>query len=299
MNTHTSLKGIYTALVTPFDSKGEIDYAQLEILLEKQKKSLISGVIPCGTTGESPTLSSEEKKDLIKFCIQYFKNTPIKVIAGTGSNNTKQSVEFSSWASQAGANAVLVVTPYYNKPTQNGLVQHFQKIADNIDCDLILYNVPGRTITAISEETILKLAEHKRITAIKEASGNMALAKRLASLVSTQKKDLVLLSGDDVTYFPFLEAGGEGIISVASNIVPGVVKKIFDFYKSDLNLSKKLFENHLPFFKALFCESNPIPIKFALSQKLRISNHLRLPLTPLSESAQLELLPLLKTIELD
>jgi 4-hydroxy-tetrahydrodipicolinate synthase len=282
-NRKTKWKGVYTAVVTPFQQNGEIDWNAYRALLKAQHAGGVAGVIPCGTTGESPTLSADEKKKLITFTLQELKGTGLKVIPGTGTNNTAESIEFSAWASDQGADAVLVVTPYYNKPSQLGLFQHFNAIADRVKCDVILYNVPGRTSVSLTADTIVRLAKHPRITAIKEASGNLAFDSEIRDALNQAGAHLALLSGDDPTFLPFLGLGGVGCISVASNLIPRQMVELQQaFEKGDQARAQELHERYAPLFKDLFIEANPVPVKFALSQIGPCGKTVRLPLAELT-----------------
>jgi 4-hydroxy-tetrahydrodipicolinate synthase len=218
--------GIYTALITPFDSQGEIDWSSYEKLLDRQIEAKVGGVVPVGTTAESPTLSTKEKEDLIGRTIDQCKGTGLKVIAGTGSNQTANSISASRWASERGADGVLLVTPYYNKPSQEGLFQHFTAIADQIECEAVLYNVPGRSVVPIAADTVARLSGHSKINTIKEASGNPADTSRILNACRAAEQELTVLSGDDPTFLSFLSIGAMGAISVASNLVPKAMVKL-------------------------------------------------------------------------
>ena len=288
MSKPGDFSGVYTALVTPFQSDGSLDLAAYERLLHLQLKAKVAGVVPCGTTGESPSLTAEEKKLLIQMALKYFQGTGIKVIAGTGSNNTTDTVEFSKWASDQGVQGVLVVTPYYNKPSQAGLLQHFIKVADGIQCNLILYNVPGRTGVSFTPGTISELAAHPRITAIKEASGNVSFSSEILDSLKLAGQTLEILSGDDINFLPILAIGGVGLVSVASNLIPHVLVEIDSAFESgDIKRAQALHFKYLPLFRDQFIESNPGPIKTALAATGMCSAFCRLPLAPLtSESTQ-------------
>jgi 4-hydroxy-tetrahydrodipicolinate synthase len=259
-----AFSGVITALVSPFN-KGQVDYQSLEKLVKDQLSRGIQGFVVNGTTGESPTITSEEIKQIFQTVKRLVpKNFP--VIVGTGSNSTAKTIEESRAAEKLGADAVLVVVPYYNKPPQRGLFEHFNQVADKINIPVILYNVPGRTITALEIETIKKLSEHPNIIGIKEASGNVDFAKQIREACGSE---FLLLSGDDGTYDDFMLAGGDGVISVASHIIPEIM------------LAKKA-STRLPLINALFVEANPIPVKKALQILGTIqSAELRLPLVEL------------------
>jgi 4-hydroxy-tetrahydrodipicolinate synthase len=276
------MRGVWTAIITPFTDSGELDLPSLKKILRDQVEAGISGIIPCGTTGEAPTLSLDEKKMLIQTCLQELKGSPVKVVAGTGSNNTRDTVEFSKWASSAGVDGVLLVTPYYNKPSQAGMEEHFKSVASVIDCEVILYNVPSRTGVSLTAETVGRLASHPRIRTIKEATGNPALSSEILDQVSKSGQSIDILSGDDATYLPLLSIGAVGIISVASNLFPRemvALQKAFD--EGDLKKALKIHQKHFPLFRDLFIESNPVPIKAAMASLDWCRPDVRLPLSPL------------------
>lgn len=285
------MNGVYTALITPFKKSGEIDFAAFETLLKLQGDAKVHGVVPCGTTGESATLSETEKKKLIEICVQTFRGSKVKVIAGTGSNSTENTIHLSSWASKQGVDGVLVVTPYYNRPTQNGLYTHYEKVSRAIDCDLIPYNVPTRTGVGLTTETIVKLGKLKNATALKEATGNLGWNAELVVALKSSKSKMSLLTGDDPTFLPFLSIGGTGIISVASNIIPKELLKIYSKRETET------FLKWVPLFNTLFIESNPGPIKFAMNHIYGIPSHTRLPLVPIKATSEKVLLPLLRGIK--
>ena len=270
--------GVYTAIVTPFAGEA-IDWEALDRLIEFQIGAGIDGLIVCGTTGESPTLLVEEKKKLFEHAKKKI-NGRCDFIAATGTNNTQASVALSQFASELGADGLLVVTPYYNKPSQKGLIAHFTAIANAVNVPLMLYNVPGRTITEIEVETAVELARHERITSIKEASGDMGYTKRLLSRLSEEGLSLDVLSGDDPTFLELLEAGGHGVVSVTSNVLPGAMRELFT------SRSKSLDEKLKPLFRDLFIEPNPVPAKAVLAHLGVCREDVRLPLVSLDESAR-------------
>lgn len=274
--------GVFTALVTPFTPNGEVDWENYRKLLRFQKSSQVTGVVPCGTTAETPTLTLDEKKKLIEIALEELKGSGLKVIPGTGSNNTGETVEFSKWVASKGADAILVVTPYYNKPTQPGLVKHFQTVADSAGCEVILYNVPGRTGVSLTAESIVTLAGHSKITAVKEATGNLSFASDIRTLLNETGRSLNLLSGDDPTLLPFLSVGGTGVISVASNAIPVEMVQICNsYFTGKLKAAQELFEKHYPFLRDIFVESNPAPIKAAMEMMGLCPSKTREPLAPL------------------
>lgn len=278
-------KGIWTALATPFHHDNSVDLDAFRSLLKRQIAAKVDGVIPCGTTGESPTLSSEEKKELIQITLKELKGTNIKVFAGTGTNDTRESIEFSSWASHQGVNGVLIVTPYYNKPSQKGLTHHFLKIADSVNCEVMLYNVPGRTGINIEIDTAVMLSKHKNITSIKEASGNIAFTGELISRLTQLDKKISILSGDDPTFLASLSIGAQGIVSVASNVIPDQMISLYRaFSQGNWAEAQKLNQKHFALFKNLFIESNPAPVKQCLEWMGLCSSALRPPLAELNDS---------------
>lgn len=284
------MKGVFTALITPIKKSGEVDYASFEKLLKLQGDAGIHGVVPCGTTGESATLNDKEKKKLIEMSIHYFAGSKTKVIAGTGSNCTETTVELSRWASLQRADGVLVVTPYYNKPTQKGLIAHYKAVSDAIDCELVPYNVPARTGVSMTIDTIVKLGQLKTVTALKEATGNIGWNAELIAALKQAKSKLNLISGDDPTFLPFLSLGGSGIISVSSNLIPKVMIEIYN------KKNPELFLKWTNLFKSLFIESNPGPIKFAMSKVYGFPAHTRLPLVKIEPDTEKILLPLIRGI---
>jgi 4-hydroxy-tetrahydrodipicolinate synthase len=286
--------GVYTALVTPMDSKNELDLDSYRKILEDQKSAGVAGVIPCGTTGESPTLTLDEKKTLIQVALEVMEGSPIDVVAGTGSNNTRETVEFSKWASDQGVNGILVVTPYYNKPSQLGLEQHFLAVADAVECPIMLYNVPGRTGCSLAASTIARLSKHPRIRAIKEASGNVPATSEIFDVfqsLGTSLEPFEVLSGDDACFLPLLSVGACGVVSVASNLFPRAMVKIQTLFAEGRNAEAlKLHQFYYPLFRDLFIESNPVPIKKAMSLAGWCQDFVRPPLAPLTSAslAQLE-----------
>ncbi len=282
-------KGSIVAIVTPFSAKGgpasggqnlAVDEKKLRDLVDFQIKNGSSGIVPCGTTGESATLSFEEHERVIEIVIQQAKKR-IPVIAGTGSNSTEEAIKLTRDAAKAGADASLQVSPYYNRPTQRGLYEHFKKIADSVEIPIILYNIASRTGVNIEPETIAKLAQDcKNIVAVKEASGSLDQMSRIRQL---SPKEFVLISGDDSLTLPVLSIGGAGIISVVANIVPGdVAELVAAFEKGDLKKARDLHFKLLPLIKAVFLETNPIPIKTAMGLLGMCEPDLRLPMCGMS-----------------
>ena len=277
------MHGVWTALVTPFTASNELDLSAFRQILKDQKDAKITGVIPCGTTGESPTLSLAEKKTLIQTALEELKGSGVKVFAGTGSNNTAETIEFSRWASEQGVDGVLLVTPYYNKPSQAGLEAHFHAVADKISCEVMLYNVPSRTGVSLTPETIAKLSQHKRIRSLKEATGNVAFTSEILDHLHTTGKSIDILSGDDATYLPLLGVGAVGIVSVSSNLFPRAIVAIQTAAdRGDYAEARKIHQHYYPLFRDLFIESNPVPLKYAMARIGVCSASVRAPLAPLS-----------------
>ncbi len=273
-----NLHGCGTALVTPFLPAGQIDDGALEKLVHFQIEEGINFLVPCGTTGESATMTKEEHLHVIQKVVE-ISDGRVPVIGGAGGYDTLEVTEMAKRVQDAGVDAILSVTPYYNKPTQEGLYQHFRKIAKNITIPLVLYNVPSRTSVNMLPDTIQRLSEIDNITAVKEASGDIAQVSEIVTKVSP---DFRILSGNDDNAFPLIAVGGHGLISVISNLIP---KRMTEFVHLVLNnkmdearvLQKELF----PLFKAMFLETNPIPVKAALTMIGKIQESYRLPLTPL------------------
>ncbi|HTL13001.1 MAG TPA: 4-hydroxy-tetrahydrodipicolinate synthase [Bdellovibrionota bacterium] len=289
------LKGVWTALVTPFNDGLAVDYDVLARLLDRQVEAGVAGVVPCGTTGETPTLTLDERKAVIEFTLRRLRGTGVKVMAGTGGNDTASTIAFSKWARQAGADALLVVVPYYNKPTQNGLHNHFTKVASAVDCPVMLYNVPGRTGARLELDTILRLAAIKNVLAIKEASGDVGLVTDLVTQLQEDGQDLAVLSGDDPIFLPSLAAGAVGVVSVASNVIPAQMVKMQKLADAnDLAGAREIHKKYFQFFKGLFVESNPVPVKFALHRMGLCGPVVREPLIEMTLQHKDELSDILK-----
>lgn len=271
-------RGCGTAIATPFTNENKINYEVLKKYLDFQMENKVDAIIVCGTTGESATLLNDEKKELINFTVKYV-NKKVPVIAGTGSNNTKFAIELSRYAEKVGADGLLVVTPYYNKTTQEGLIEHYTEIARKVKIPIIMYNVPSRTGVNILPETCLELSKIENIVAIKEASGNISQIAKIAQLC---KDNLYIYSGNDDQILPILSIGGIGVISVLSNIKPKEVHDICEKYiNGNIDNAKEIFLKFLPLANSLFCEVNPIPIKYALSKIGYDFGKPRLPLVEL------------------
>jgi len=275
-------KGSFTALITPFDGEG-VDYDAFERLVEFQIQSGTHGLVPVGTTGESPTLSHEEHDRVVETCIAAAKGR-VPVIAGAGSNSTAEAIALSRHAQKAGADAVLVVTPYYNKPTQEGLYQHFKAINDAIDIPIFIYNIPGRSVIDMSVATMARLFDLKNIVGVKDATASPVRASQQRAVLGP---DFIQLSGEDGTALAFNAHGGQGCISVSANVAP---KLCSDFQNAclagDYAKALELHDLLMPLHEALFVETNPVPVKYA-AWRLGLSKpDTRLPLTPLSEASK-------------
>ncbi len=270
--------GAMTALVTPFED-GQVDYDTLEDLVDFQLEHGIDGIVPTGTTGESPTLSPDEHKSVIERVVKAVDGQ-VPVIGGTGSNSTAEAIELTAYAKRVGADASLQVTPYYNKPTQEGFYEHFKAVAEEVDLPVVLYNIPGRCGAGMTPETIARLSEVENIVAVKEATGSLDQASEIA-----MRCDIAILSGDDSLTLPLASVGGRGVISVVANIVPADVKAMTDLIlEGDLVSARKWHKKLFALSKNLLTlATNPIPIKAALGMLDMCSEELRLPMTPLAE----------------
>jgi 4-hydroxy-tetrahydrodipicolinate synthase len=274
-------EGCFVAIVTPFKDDESLDEAKLKELIEFQIAEGTHGIVPCGTTGESPTLTHEEHDRVVDATVETV-NGRVPVIAGSGSNSTAEALRLTKHAKAAGADGALVITPYYNKPTQNGLYAHFMKIADSVDIPIIIYNVPGRTGTDILPETLAKLAAHPNIVGLKEATGQLS---RASATVKMCGEDFIVLSGDDVNTLPILAVGGKGVISVVANVAPADVAGMCNAFKAgNIELARKLHYKTLGLAVDLFIETNPIPVKTALMLMGRINGKMRLPLAPMASN---------------
>ncbi|MFP4143607.1 MAG: 4-hydroxy-tetrahydrodipicolinate synthase [Phycisphaeraceae bacterium] len=274
------LQGTFTAIITPLKDD-KVDFDRLEANVEYQIEQGIDGLVPVGTTGESPTLSHEEHQEVISRTVKAAAGRA-KVIAGTGSNSTREALELTRFARDAGADAGLSVNPYYNKPTQEGLYRHFMTVADQVDLPMVLYNIPGRTGIALTAETVARLAEHDNIIGVKEATGELDMASEIAMMTNPQ--EFQILSGDDSLTLPIMAVGGHGVVSVLSNLLPARIKAMVDAALND-DFSQAR-EHHLqlfPLFRAMFLETNPIPIKTAMQLAGRDAGEFRLPLCEMAK----------------
>ena len=278
------LQGSFVALVTPMHANGTLDDESLESLIEWHIESGTSGIVTVGTTGESATVSVTEHLDIINKTIQLVDKR-IPVIAGTGANSTQEAIELTETAASLGADYALIVTPYYNKPNQDGLFQHYTKIADTVEIPQILYNVPSRTACDLKPETVARLATHPNIIGIKEAVDDPMRVSELISIVERleDQKHFSVLSGDDPTFSSFMAEGIDGVISVAANILPSQIAKICTLnLQGQVDDAKDLNEMFLSIYELLFIESNPIPVKWMLEKMKKIDSGIRLPLVPLA-----------------
>ncbi len=275
--------GSIVAMVTPFKD-GTVDYDKLGELVNFHIENGTNAIIPCGTTGESPTLSHREHGEVVDKVIEAADGR-IPVIAGTGSNNTSEAINLTRHAKEAGADGSLLITPYYNKPTQQGLFEHYKAILDEVDIPIIIYNVPSRTGVSISPETVSRLFEFKNIVAIKEATGDIDQASQIINLC-----DIIVLSGDDSLTLPIMSVGGKGVVSVVANILPREIAELASsFLKGEIGNSQRLHRSLLPLCKAMFIETNPIPVKTAMKLLGRLNGEMRLPLCNMSEEHERQL----------
>jgi len=272
------IQGAIVAIVTPFKN-GQVDEDKYRELIEFQIENGTHGIVPCGTTGESATLSHAEHKRVVEICLDQVKKR-VPVIAGTGSNNTAEALELTKHAEAAGADAALMISPYYNKPTQEGIYQHFKLIAENTKIPIIVYNVPGRTALNMLPETVARLAKLPNIIGIKEATGDL---NQGAKVIRLCPDDFIVLSGDDFTAFPLMCIGGRGVISVISNVVPQDMAGMCNaFLAGDYAKAKALHYKMFPLMEAMFFETNPVPAKTALKLLGKLNGEVRLPLCPMS-----------------
>lgn len=272
-------KGVYTAMITPFTEDGSVDEAALRRIVNAQIDAGVAGLVPVGTTGESPTVTHAENVRIVGIVIDEARGR-VPVIAGTGSNSTAEAIDMTGQAKELGAAASLQVAPYYNKPSQEGFYQHFTTIADQVDLPIVVYNIPGRTGKNIETETLRRMAEHPNIVAVKEASGSIP---QMMDVLATLPDSFDVLSGDDNLAFSLTALGGRGVISVASNLIPArVVKMIDQCMRGELEHARKEHFDLLPLFKALFIDTNPIPIKYMMHRAGFCTEQYRLPMVPLS-----------------
>ncbi|MGB5164920.1 MAG: 4-hydroxy-tetrahydrodipicolinate synthase [Woeseiaceae bacterium] len=286
-------RGSLVALVTPFDKHNRVDYDALKGLIDFHVDSGSDGLVIAGTTGESPTLLRAEHAELIARSVE-FADGRLPVIAGTGSNSTAQTIDLSKSVQDTGIAGILVVVPYYNKPVQQGLLQHFTAIANAVTVPLMLYNVPGRTVADLQPETVAKLALHENIIAIKEATGDIGRLQEIQALVDDP--EFLYFSGDDFTMLPFIEQGGHGVVTVSGNVVPKQVARLCELALGGrLDEAREIDATLQPLNEALFVESNPIPVKWALYKMGLIAEQIRMPLTTYAEQYHEGMLAAMKT----
>lgn len=289
------LQGVITALPTPFQKDGSLDRNALKSLVDFQIENGIAGLLPVGTTGESPTLTHDEHAEVIRLVIEQTASR-VPVICGTGSNSTAEAIALTKQAADDGADFSLQVTPYYNKPSQEGIYRHFTAIADASPIPLILYNIAGRTGRNIETETVARLAEHPRIVGIKEASGSITQAMDVIHAVPS---DFMVFSGDDSLTLPTVAVGGDGIISVASNVIPQAMSEFAAAaLAGDIKTAAQYNRKYATLFKTLFIDTNPIPVKYALFKMGRMEEVYRLPLCPMNEKDKKTLDAVLKQLDL-
>jgi len=286
--------GAMTALVTPFRD-GEVDTRALEALVEAQIAGGINALVPCGSTGEAATLTHEEHLAVVRAVVRAARGR-VPVIAGTGSNSTAEAIRLTRGAEEAGADAALLISPYYNKPTQDGIYRHYAAVADTTGLPLILYNIPGRTGSNITPDTIARLARLPNIAGVKEASGNLA---QVLEIIDESGPDFGIYSGDDILTLPIMAAGGHGVIAVGANLMPRAYVELTDALLAG-DLERARMQNHrlLPLMMALTLEVNPIPVKTALAMMGQCADEFRLPLTPMSPGARVRLEDVLREYEL-
>jgi 4-hydroxy-tetrahydrodipicolinate synthase len=271
-------EGVFTALVTPFRD-GSVDERALAELVELQVMAGVDGLVPCGSTGEAATLSHAEHRRVVEVVVAAARGR-VQVLAGTGSNSTSEAIELTRHAKEAGADGALLISPYYNKPTQEGIVAHYAEVARQTAFPLLVYNIPGRTASNILPDTIARLAEIEQVVGVKESSGSL---DQISHVIASVPDDFKVLSGDDWATLPLLAIGGNGVISTASNVVPAeVVELVRAFRAGDVERAQAIHYRLLPLLDALFCETNPIPVKCALALRGLLHEELRLPLVRLS-----------------
>jgi len=284
----------YTALLTPFKDN-KVDYDGYKKLIDFQIENGTHGLVPVGTTGESPTLSHDEHKKLVEVCIEQ-SNGRVPVIAGAGSNSTAEAVDFVKHACSAGADGLLIVTPYYNKPTQSGLLAHYNELIKNSNKPIIIYDIPGRSVIKMSDETMALLAKNDLIVGVKDATADLARPTRLQNIIGD---DFIQLSGEDATALAYLAAGGHGCISVTANIAPKLLSRMHNAWKQgDISTAQEINKKLMPLHDALFCETSPGPLKYAASLMGICSSEARLPIVDIEESSKLNVKNALKKADL-
>ena len=280
----------YTALLTPFKDN-KVDYSSYREIIDFQINNGTHGLVPVGTTGESPTLSHDEHKKLIEVCIEQ-SNGRVPVIAGAGSNSTSEAVDFVKHACSAGADGLLVVTPYYNKPTQSGLLAHYKELIKHTSKPIIIYDIPGRSVIQMTDKTMAELAQDQFIVGVKDATADLTRPTRLQNVISD---DFIQLSGEDGTALAYLAAGGHGCISVTANIAPNLLSRMHNAWKQgDINTAQEINKKLMPLHDALFCETSPGPLKYAASLLGICSSDARLPIVEIEEDSKLKVKNALK-----
>jgi 4-hydroxy-tetrahydrodipicolinate synthase len=286
-------RGSIVAVVTPFKDDGSIDLNAYGRLIDMHLERGTHGIVPCGCTGEAATLSHDEQKQLIKFCVERVAGR-IPVVAGAGSNNTREAIDLTRFAKDVGADAVLSITPYYNKPTREGQIAHYRAIAEKVDIPIMLYNVPGRTGTNMEPQTVAELDKIPNIVSIKEAAGSLDQVSQIRSLCPIN-----ILSGDDSLTLPMMAVGASGVVSVAANVAPDKVAALCDEWDNgNVAAAQALHYELMPLFKALFVQTNPLPVKAVLAHMGLIKNNLRLPLTPLPPDKFAQIKPVIEQLHL-
>jgi len=273
-------EGSFVAIITPFNDDGSLDDGKLKELIEFQIENGTHGIVPCGTTGESPTLTHDEHDRVVELTVETVDGR-VQVIAGAGSNSTAEALRLTRHAKAVGADGALVITPYYNKPTQNGLYAHFMHITDRVDIPVVIYNVPGRTGTDLQTATLAKLATHQNIIGLKEATGQLS---RASEAVNACNDEFTVLSGDDINTLPIMAVGGRGVISVLANVAPREVADMCNAFKTgDLQTAQQIHHQTMQLALDLFIDTNPIPVKTALQMMGKLNGRMRLPLAPMSD----------------
>ncbi len=287
-------EGVLTALVTPFRD-GALDERALQEAIEFQIAAGVDGLVPCGSTGEAATLSHAEHRRVVEVVVAAARGR-VQVLAGTGSNSTREAIELTLHAKEAGADGALLISPYYNKPTQDGIVAHYAEVARQTSLPLVVYNIPGRTASNLLPATLAQLAEIEQVVAVKEACGDI---NQIAHVISAVPDSFAVLAGDDCMTLPMLALGGRGVISTTSNVAPAeVVEGVRAFRAGDFDRARQIHHRLLPLFDVLFCETNPIPVKAALAMRGAIREELRLPLLRLSDTHRGRLEAVLKELGL-
>lgn len=273
-------EGVHTALVTPFrDGDGSVDESALRELVERQVAAGVDGIVPCGSTGEAATLSHAEHRRVVEVVVEAARGR-VQVIAGTGSNNTREAIELTRHAKEAGADGALLISPYYNKPTQAGIVAHYAAVARECGFPLVVYNIPGRTASNILPDTLARLAEVEQVVGVKEACGDL---HQMSRAINACPEGFTFLAGDDALTLPLLAIGGHGVITTVGNLVPAEMAELVRAFKGgDVERARAVHDRILPLIDAVFCETNPIPVKAAVAMQGLISEGIRLPLTPIS-----------------